>query len=140
MNSGRESLNPENKYQVALEVSFQLKSFSSMSKWEDKLKILSQECFFEKTGYSRRFFEPSSFIYQSTSSEGSIRLFKILLTNFCQNNCLYCGQRLRRNSPRYIISPRELARMFMELYKNKKVKGLFLSSGIYKNGQVQNFL
>jgi len=93
------------------------------------LEVLTKEASFESTGY-KRFLD---YIYPALSCEGIFRLFKILITNKCQNNCLYCGVRARRNCQRFLIAPQQLARIFLELYKAKKVEGLFVSSGIYKS-------
>ena len=95
-----------------------------------KLKILEKEAFFESTGYRRNFL---THIYPAVSYEGIFRLFKILITNRCQNNCLYCGIRAGRSCQRFFIKPKELANIFMQLYKTRKVDGLFVSSGIYKS-------
>ncbi len=74
------------------------------------------------------------FIYPARGEGGGYtRLFKVLLTNICENNCLYCVNRKDRNKKNYIFSPKELALRFMNYYKGKMVDGLFISSGIYKN-------
>lgn len=58
------------------------------------------------------------------------RLFKVLQTNVCKNNCKYCAFRKDRMTPRTTLSPDEMARAFDTVYSNKLVDGLFLSSGI----------
>ena len=99
-----------------------------------KLDTLTREAVFESTGLPQSsFVNPSKYIYPSCRGQNISRLFKVLMTNFCQNSCLYCGVRLHRNCRRYIFDPRELAALFMGLYKAKKVDGAFISSGIYKN-------
>lgn len=72
------------------------------------------------------------FVYPARG-EGIRYLFKVLLTNICENNCLYCINRKDANQRRYIFSPKQLAEKFMEYYKGGIVNGLFLSSGIYKS-------
>jgi predicted DNA-binding helix-hairpin-helix protein len=72
------------------------------------------------------------FVYPA-KGEGVRYLFKVLLTNKCENNCLYCINRKDANQRRYVFSPRQLAEKFMEYHKRGTVNGLFLSSGIYKS-------
>jgi putative DNA modification/repair radical SAM protein len=64
-----------------------------------------------------------------------ISLFKVLLTNQCQNDCLYCINRQSNDKPRTCFGERELADLFIQFYKRNYVEGLFLTSGIYKNSE-----
>ena len=57
-------------------------------------------------------------------------LFKTLLSNACANDCKYCPLRSGTNVPRCTLSPDEVARVFMEYFRRKKVFGLFLSSAV----------
>ncbi len=57
-------------------------------------------------------------------------LFKTLLSNACANDCKYCPLRSGTNVPRCTLSPDEVARVFMEYLRRKKVFGLFLSSAV----------
>ncbi len=72
------------------------------------------------------------FVYPA-KGEGIRYLFKVLLTNICENNCLYCVNRRDANRGRYIFSPKQLAEKFLEYYNGGIVGGIFLSSGIYKS-------
>lgn len=72
------------------------------------------------------------FVYPA-KGEGVRYLFKVLLTNICENNCLYCVNRRDANCRRYNFSPKQLAEKFMEYYRGGIVSGFFLSSGIYKS-------
>ncbi|MGD9128932.1 MAG: radical SAM protein [Candidatus Woesebacteria bacterium] len=58
------------------------------------------------------------------------RLFKVLQTNACHNNCLYCAFRRDRSCQRTITSPDEMAKAFDSAHSRKLVDGLFLSSGL----------
>ncbi|HET6478282.1 MAG TPA: radical SAM protein [Dehalococcoidales bacterium] len=104
---------------------------------EDKLKALAAAAQYDICGYSgTRDFVPSParFIYRSTlPGGGSVCLFKVLLTNVCTNDCAYCTNRVNRDFPRRAFLPEELARVFMQLYERRMVRGLFLSSGIADN-------
>lgn len=63
-------------------------------------------------------------------SGGYSVLLKTLLSNCCSNDCKYCPFRANANARRCSISPEDTAKLFMEYYRNKKVFGLFLSSGV----------
>jgi predicted DNA-binding helix-hairpin-helix protein len=58
------------------------------------------------------------------------RLFKVLQTNKCMNNCYYCAFRRDRDTPRTSATPDEMAKAFASAFSRRLVDGLFLSSGI----------
>lgn len=73
-------------------------------------------------------------ICHSWSSDGRcISLLKVLLTNFCINDCAYCINRKKNDIPRTLIKPEELAKVTYEFYRRNYIEGLFLSSGIIGN-------
>jgi predicted DNA-binding helix-hairpin-helix protein len=57
-------------------------------------------------------------------------LLKTLLSNACVNDCRYCPLRSGTNVRRCTLSPEEVAKIFMEYLRKKKIFGLFLSSGV----------
>ncbi|UCH33056.1 MAG: putative DNA modification/repair radical SAM protein [Armatimonadota bacterium] len=61
---------------------------------------------------------------------GSVALFKVLQTNACRHNCLYCANRAERGQRRTRFQPDELASLFVDFYNRGYVQGLFLSSGV----------
>ena len=61
------------------------------------------------------------------------RLFKVLQSNACTNNCNYCAFRRDRDCNRVIATPDEMARAFDSAYSRRLVDGLFLSSGVINN-------
>jgi predicted DNA-binding helix-hairpin-helix protein len=63
------------------------------------------------------------------------RLFKVLQSNKCSNNCRYCAMRRDRNIKRVHATPDEMAKAFDMVYKKNLVDGFFLSSGIEGNSQ-----
>lgn len=70
-------------------------------------------------------------IYEALSSDGRrIRVLKVLLSNACRHDCLYCPTRCSRDIPRASYRPEELAQLTDELTRAELVSGLFLSSGI----------
>lgn len=71
-------------------------------------------------------------IYKTVGPGGKcVSLFKVLQTNKCERNCLYCVNRKSRNTVRTSFKSEELAKVFMNFYRKKYVSGIFLSSGIY---------
>jgi predicted DNA-binding helix-hairpin-helix protein len=62
-----------------------------------------------------------------------ISLLKILLTNFCTYDCLYCVNRVSSNVPRARFKPEEVVELTLDFYRRNCIEGLFLSSGIVKS-------
>ncbi|MEM9302920.1 MAG: putative DNA modification/repair radical SAM protein [Pseudomonadota bacterium] len=62
-----------------------------------------------------------------------ISLLKVLLTNYCQYDCLYCVNRISSNVQRARFRPAELAQLTIDFYKRNYIEGLFLSSGIIRS-------
>jgi len=62
-----------------------------------------------------------------------ISLLKILLTNWCQYDCLYCVNRVSSNVPRARFTVREVVQLTLDFYRRNCIEGLFLSSGIIQS-------
>ncbi|MBU0890418.1 MAG: putative DNA modification/repair radical SAM protein [Gammaproteobacteria bacterium] len=62
-----------------------------------------------------------------------ISLLKILLTNFCQYDCLYCVNRVTSNVPRARFAVDEVVQLTLDFYRRNCIEGLFLSSGIIQS-------
>jgi putative DNA modification/repair radical SAM protein len=62
-----------------------------------------------------------------------VSLLKILLTNFCTYDCLYCVNRVSSDVPRARFTPEEVVQLTLDFYRRNYVEGLFLSSGIIRN-------
>lgn len=62
-----------------------------------------------------------------------ISLLKILLTNFCVYDCLYCVNRVSSNVPRARFAVQEVVDLTLDFYRRNCIEGLFLSSGIVKS-------
>jgi predicted DNA-binding helix-hairpin-helix protein len=105
----------------------------------EKLEILSTDaqydlacaCGSTNEEHRRRSGE-GKWIYPITLPNGGKSvLFKTLMSNVCTNDCKYCplreGERIRRCS----LGVEETAKVFLDYYKQKKVFGLFLSSGVF---------
>ncbi|GAB3730234.1 putative DNA modification/repair radical SAM protein [Luteimonas pelagia] len=63
-----------------------------------------------------------------------VSLLKILLTNFCVYDCAYCVNRVSSNVRRARFTTGEVVRLTLDFYKRNYIEGLFLSSGIIRNG------
>jgi putative DNA modification/repair radical SAM protein len=59
-----------------------------------------------------------------------VSLLKILLTNFCLFDCLYCVNRRSSDVPRARFSVSEVVDLTLSFYRRNYIEGLFLSSGI----------
>ncbi|HWQ12792.1 MAG TPA: radical SAM protein [Roseiflexaceae bacterium] len=74
---------------------------------------------------------PTGFIYNATQEGGgTTRLFKVLQTNACRYACKYCFTSCAIRRKRTTFKPDELATTFISLSRERRVDGLFLSSGI----------
>ena len=62
-----------------------------------------------------------------------VSLLKILLTNFCIYDCLYCINRRSSNVPRARFTPEEVVQLTLDFYRRNYIEGLFLSSGIIRS-------
>ena len=62
-----------------------------------------------------------------------ISLLKILLTNFCVFDCLYCVNRVSSNVPRARFAVDEVVQLTLDFYRRNCIEGLFLSSGIVQS-------
>ena len=62
-----------------------------------------------------------------------VSLLKILLTNFCTYDCLYCVNRVSSNVPRARFTIDEVVDLTLAFYKRNYIEGLFLSSGIIQS-------
>lgn len=107
----------------------------------EKLKILSEDsqydlacaCGTNKDNRRRRGMD-GKWLYPVTLPQGGYSiLLKTLLSNACSNDCKYCPLRSETNVRRCTLQPEEVANVFMEYVRKKKVFGLFLSSGVIGN-------
>jgi len=62
-----------------------------------------------------------------------ISLLKVLLTNCCIFDCVYCVNRRSNQTRRTVFTPRELADLTWQFYRRNYIEGLFLSSAVWKS-------
>ena len=77
--------------------------------------------------------EGSGICHSYTPDGRCISLLKILLTNFCQYDCLYCVNRVSSNVERARFTVDEVVKLTLDFYRRNCIEGLFLSSGIIQN-------
>jgi putative DNA modification/repair radical SAM protein len=77
---------------------------------------------------------PGMGICHSYAPDGRcISLLKVLLTNACNYDCLYCVNRASSNVPRARFTIDEVVKLTLDFYRRNYIEGLFLSSGIIRN-------
>ena len=62
-----------------------------------------------------------------------VSLLKLLLTNYCLYDCLYCVNRRSSDVPRARFAAGEVVRLTLDFYRRNYIEGLFLSSGIIRS-------
>ena len=62
-----------------------------------------------------------------------ISLLKLLLTNFCTYDCVFCVNRVSSDIRRARFTPEEIVTLTLDFYKRNYIEGLFLSSGIIQS-------
>ena len=104
---------------------------------QQKLAILGSEASDEVTdvpatqSIQQGITHATGFIYNAKQEGGGTsRLFKVLQTNACRFSCSYCFTSCAIRRKRTSFKPDELATTFVSLNQQKRVDGLFLSSGI----------
>ena len=77
--------------------------------------------------------EGNGICHSHTPDGRCVSLLKILLTNFCTYDCLYCVNRVSSNVPRARFSVDEVVQLTLDFYRRNCIEGLFLSSGIIQS-------
>lgn len=105
-----------------------------------KLEILSDAAKYDTTCASSNTSAPkysglegcaSPGICHSYTADGRcVSLLKVLYTNKCVYNCVYCVNKVTNNCARESFESEELAALTYEFYKRNYISGLFLSSAI----------
>jgi putative DNA modification/repair radical SAM protein len=62
-----------------------------------------------------------------------VSLLKILLTNYCIYDCLFCVNRISSDVSRARFTPDEAVQLTLDFYRHNYIEGLFLSSGIIQS-------
>jgi Domain of unknown function (DUF4130 len=75
----------------------------------------------------------SGICHSYTPDGRCVSLLKILLTNFCVYDCLYCINRRSSDVRRARFTVEEVVALTLDFYRRNYIEGLFLSSGIIRN-------
>ena len=75
----------------------------------------------------------SGICHSFTPDGRCVSLLKILLTNYCQFDCLYCVNRSSSNVQRARFTVEEVVHLTLDFYRRNCIEGLFLSSGIIRS-------
>jgi putative DNA modification/repair radical SAM protein len=75
----------------------------------------------------------SGICHSYTPDGRCVSLLKILLTNFCKYDCLYCINRASSNVRRARFTVEEVVSLTLDFYRRNYIEGLFLSSGIVRD-------
>ena len=75
----------------------------------------------------------SGICHSYTPDGRCVSLLKILLTNYCIYDCLYCINRASSNVQRARFTPEEVVSLTLDFYRRNYIEGLFLSSGIIRD-------
>lgn len=62
-----------------------------------------------------------------------VSLLKILLTNYCTYDCVFCVNRVSSDIRRARFTVEEVVNLTLDFYKRNYIEGLFLSSGIIQS-------
>lgn len=77
--------------------------------------------------------EGNGICHSYTPDGRCVSLLKILLTNYCGYDCLYCVNRVSSNVPRARFTVQEVVDLTLDFYRRNCIEGLFLSSGIIRS-------
>jgi putative DNA modification/repair radical SAM protein len=75
----------------------------------------------------------SGICHSYTPDGRCVSLLKILLTNFCVYDCLYCINRASSKVQRARFTVADVVRLTLDFYRRNYIEGLFLSSGIIRD-------
>ena len=109
-----------------------------------KLKILAEAAKYDvscASGGSRRsglknglgHSDGHSICHSFTPDGRCVSLLKILLTNHCVYDCVFCVNRISSDIPRAAFAPQEVVDLTLDFYRRNYIEGLFLSSGIFRS-------
>src|SRR6201994_685880 len=77
---------------------------------------------------------PGMGICHSYAPDGRcISLLKVLLTNACNYDCLYCVNRASSNVPRARFTTDEIVKLTLDFYRRNYIEGLFLPSALIRS-------
>ncbi len=110
-----------------------------MSTYKD-LRILADAAYYDRCNYVNynvdnflNSTENKDCIYNARAGSRNVKLFKVLMTNKCNNDCAYCTNCQGHKYQRAQLDAKTLSHIFMNYYDKNQAEGIFLSSGIIKD-------
>ena len=108
-----------------------------MGELAKKLRILADSAKYDASCASTRAARDAAAapgICHSYTPDGRcVSLLKILLTNYCIFDCVYCVNRASNDIERARFAVDEVVRLTLDFYQRNYIDGLFLSSGVIQN-------
>ena len=108
-----------------------------MAELAKKLRILADSAKYDascaSTKTTRDAAAAPGICHSYTPDGRCVSLLKILLTNYCIFDCVYCVNRASNDIERARFAVDEVVRLTLDFYQRNYIDGLFLSSGVIQN-------
>ena len=72
-------------------------------------------------------------IFESAARSCKVPLLKTLMSSRCTNDCKFCPFRAERRTRRESWTPEQLAKVTMHVWRQRRIRGLFLSSAVERD-------
>jgi predicted DNA-binding helix-hairpin-helix protein len=119
---------------TAMELQRKLEILADAAKYDASCASSGTELRDSRDGKGLGSTAPGMGICHSYAPDGRcISLLKVLLTNACNYDCLYCVNRASSNVPRARFTIDEVVKLTIDFYRRNYIEGLFLSSGIIRS-------
>ena len=79
---------------------------------------------------------PAGVCHSWTGDGRCVSLLKVLYSNVCRFDCVYCVNRVSADTRRASFTTDELVSLTCEFYRRNYIEGLFLSSGIFSDPDI----
>jgi putative DNA modification/repair radical SAM protein len=79
---------------------------------------------------------PAGVCHSWTGDGRCVSLLKVLYSNVCRFDCVYCVNRASADTRRASFTTEELVGLTREFYRRNYIEGLFLSSGIFSDPDI----
>src|SRR5665213_2041178 len=123
-----------NQWDSAMDVGRKLEILADAAKYDASCASSGTERRDSSDGKGMGSTAPGMGICHSYAPDGRcISLLKVLLTNACHYDCLYCVNRTSSNVPRARFTVDEIVKLTLDFYRRNYIEGLFLSSGIIRS-------
>jgi hypothetical protein len=123
-----------NQRDLSMDVQLKLEILADAAKYDASCASSGTEKRDSSDGKGLGSTAPGMGICHSYAPDGRcISLLKVLLTNACNYDCLYCVNRTSSNVARARFTVDEVVKLTIDFYRRNYIEGLFLSSGIIRS-------